>query len=98
MQAIGLDDPRGSTRLVAAAESSSTDTIARAFETTPAVAVTHSGHGNVMPASIHGGPGRAGGGEVLGGLRALRFYHRRTSIQAETQVLARLEVAGSVSL
>jgi aldehyde dehydrogenase family protein len=34
------------------------------------------GHGNVMPMSIHGGPGRAGGGQELGGLRALRFYHR----------------------
>jgi 3,4-dehydroadipyl-CoA semialdehyde dehydrogenase len=35
-----------------------------------------------MPMSLHGGPGRAGGGEELGGLRALGFYHRRSAIQA----------------
>jgi 3,4-dehydroadipyl-CoA semialdehyde dehydrogenase len=40
------------------------------------------GHGVVMPQCAHGGPGRAGGGEELGGLRALRFYHQRTAIQA----------------
>jgi len=31
--------------------------------------------------SLHGGPGRAGGGEELGGIRALNFYHRRAAIQ-----------------
>jgi hypothetical protein len=35
----------------------------------PSVATTHTGHGNVMPMSIHWGPGRAGEGEELGGLR-----------------------------
>lgn len=48
---------------------------------TPAVAKTHTGHGNVMPMSLHGGPGRAGGGEELGGLRALAFYHQRSAVQ-----------------
>ena len=57
---------------------------------TPAVAKLHSGHGNVMPQSLHGGPGRAGGGEELGGLRALAFYHRRTAVQAAPEVLAAL--------
>lgn len=47
----------------------------------------HSGHGNVMPMCIHGGPGRAGGGQELGGLRGLNFYHARTAVQAS---LARL--------
>jgi 3,4-dehydroadipyl-CoA semialdehyde dehydrogenase len=47
----------------------------------------HTGHGNVMPQSIHGGPGRAGGGEELGGIRGLSFYHRRTAIQASTGVI-----------
>ncbi len=53
----------------------------------PAVAKTQTGHGNVMPASIHGGPGRAGGGEELGGLRALAFYHRRSAIQGPATAL-----------
>jgi len=41
----------------------------------------HTGHGNVMPTCTHGGPGRAGGGEELGGLRALTLYHRRIALQ-----------------
>ena len=53
----------------------------------PDVASLHSGHGNVMPMSLHGGPGRAGGGEELGGLRALGFYHRRSAVQASTAAL-----------
>ena len=57
---------------------------------TPDVAKLHSGHGNVMPQSQHGGPGRAGGGAELGGLRALDFYHRKSAIQAAPQVLQAL--------
>lgn len=45
------------------------------------VAKSHSGHGNVMPMSIHGGPGRAGGGQELGGLRALHLYHQLAVVQ-----------------
>jgi len=56
----------------------------------PEVASLHTGHGNVMPQSLHGGPGRAGGGEELGGLRALHFYHRRCALQASPAVLAAL--------
>lgn len=56
----------------------------------PDVAALHTGHGNVMPQSLHGGPGRAGGGEELGGLRALNFYHRRAAVQASTGVLSAL--------
>ena len=59
----------------------------------PAAAAVHSGHGNVMPQSLHGGPGRAGGGEELGGLRALSFYHRRCAVQAAPGVLAALAPA-----
>lgn len=50
----------------------------------------HTGHGNVMPSCMHGGPGRAGGGEELGGLRALTLYHRRYVVQSSPQVLAAL--------
>jgi 3,4-dehydroadipyl-CoA semialdehyde dehydrogenase len=53
----------------------------------PEVAKTHTGHGNVMPQSLHGGPGRAGGGEELGGLRALAFYHQRSALQGPDAVI-----------
>ena len=58
----------------------------RVHAISPDVASLHTGHGNVMPMSLHGGPGRAGGGEELGGLRALGFYHRRSAVQASTTV------------
>jgi 3,4-dehydroadipyl-CoA semialdehyde dehydrogenase len=45
------------------------------------------GHGNVMPQCVHGGPGRAGGGEELGGLRGLRFYHQRLAVQGRVDWL-----------
>ena len=59
----------------------------RVHVVSPDVGDSHSGHGNVMPQALHGGPGRAGGGEELGGLRALNFYHRRSAIQAASGVL-----------
>lgn len=46
------------------------------------------GHGRALPQALQGGPGRAGGGEKLGGLRALYFYHRRVAVQASTEVLS----------
>jgi 3,4-dehydroadipyl-CoA semialdehyde dehydrogenase len=67
----------------------------RVHAVTPEVAKSQSGHGNVMPASIHGGPGRAGGGEELGGLRALGFYHRRAAIQASAATLQQLATAAT---
>jgi len=45
------------------------------------------GHGIVMPQCIHGGPGRAGGGEELGGLRSLAFYHQRLAVQGRVDWL-----------
>mgnify|MGYP000311231247 CR=1 FL=1 len=66
----------------------------RVHAISPDVAALHSGHGNVMPMSLHGGPGRAGGGEELGGLRALNFYHRRSAIQGSTQALDQLAAQG----
>jgi 3,4-dehydroadipyl-CoA semialdehyde dehydrogenase len=68
-----------------------TDSHGRVHVISPDVAAIHTGHGNVMPQSLHGGPGRAGGGEELGGLRALNFYHRRAAIQASTAVLTQLK-------
>jgi 3,4-dehydroadipyl-CoA semialdehyde dehydrogenase len=64
-----------------------TDSHGRVHVISPDVAALHTGHGNVMPQSLHGGPGRAGGGEELGGARALGFYHRRSAVQASTAVL-----------
>ncbi len=39
------------------------------------------GHGSPLPHMVHGGPGRAGGGEELGGVRALAHYMQRTALQ-----------------
>lgn len=51
---------------------------------------SQSGHGVVMPQCVHGGPGRAGGGEELGGPRGLRFYMQRTAVQANRGRIAAL--------
>jgi 3,4-dehydroadipyl-CoA semialdehyde dehydrogenase len=66
------------------------DSHGRVHVVSPEVAASHTGHGNVMPQSLHGGPGRAGGGEELGGPRALNFYHRRAAVQAGGTVLSTL--------
>lgn len=51
------------------------------------VGAQHTGHGNVVPSCLHGGPGRAGGGEELAGLRALLLYHRRFVVQGPVNCL-----------
>lgn len=56
----------------------------------PSVTAAQTGHGNVLPSCIHGGPGRAGGGEELGALRGLKFYQQRTAIQASAATLGGL--------
>lgn len=48
------------------------------------------GPGAVLPGTIHGGPGRAGGGEELGGLRGLHPYLQRTATQGDRAVVGRL--------
>ena len=50
----------------------------------------HTGHGNVVPSCLHGGPGRAGGGEELAGLRALLLYHRRFVVQGPPRCIDEL--------
>jgi len=57
----------------------------------PAIASAHTGHGIVMPQCNHGGPGRAGAGEELGGLHGLRFYHQRLAVQGSSDLLAGLQ-------
>ena len=46
-----------------------------------AVARTSTGHGSPVPHLVHGGPGRAGGGAELGGIRSVLHYMRRTALQ-----------------
>lgn len=48
------------------------------------------GPGAVLPALVHGGPGRAGGGEELGGRRGLAFYMNRTALQGSRPVIQKL--------
>ncbi|MDO9596312.1 MAG: 3,4-dehydroadipyl-CoA semialdehyde dehydrogenase [Azoarcus sp.] len=60
-----------------------------------AVGNQHTGHGNVMPTCLHGGPGRAGGGEELGGLRALAMYHRRYVVQGGSGLLDALSAGAA---
>ena len=55
-----------------------------------AVGKSHSGHQFALPQCVHGGPGRAGGGEELGGLRGLRFYMQRSAMQGGPALLERL--------
>jgi oxepin-CoA hydrolase/3-oxo-5,6-dehydrosuberyl-CoA semialdehyde dehydrogenase len=53
--------------------------------------------GLVLPACVHGGPGRAGGGEELGGLRGLHFYLQRTAVQGDRALLERALAIGDVA-
>jgi 3,4-dehydroadipyl-CoA semialdehyde dehydrogenase len=48
------------------------------------------GPGTVLPNLLHGGPGKAGGGEELGGKRGLAFYCQRTAIMGDRALLERL--------
>ena len=45
------------------------------------------GHGSPLAPLVHGGPGRAGGGEELGGIRGVLHYMQRTAVQASPRVL-----------
>jgi oxepin-CoA hydrolase/3-oxo-5,6-dehydrosuberyl-CoA semialdehyde dehydrogenase len=46
------------------------------------------GHGSPLPHLVHGGPGRAGGGEEMGGVRGVLHYMQRTAIQGSPQTVA----------
>ena len=53
-------------------------------------ATESTGHGSPLPMLTHGGPGRAGGGEELGGSRAIKHYMQRTALQGSPTTLMRL--------
>ena len=48
------------------------------------------GHGSPLPVLVHGGPGRAGGGEELGGMRGVKHYMQRTALQGSPAILTRM--------
>ncbi len=48
------------------------------------------GHGSPLPNLVHGGPGRAGGGEEMGGVRGVLHYMQRTAVQGSPTVLTRV--------
>ncbi|SHN47738.1 phenylacetic acid degradation bifunctional protein PaaZ [Cryptosporangium aurantiacum] len=50
-------------------------------------AAESTGHGSPLPTLVHGGPGRAGGGEELGGIRAVLGHLQRTAVQASPDLL-----------
>jgi oxepin-CoA hydrolase/3-oxo-5,6-dehydrosuberyl-CoA semialdehyde dehydrogenase len=51
-------------------------------------AVDSTGHGSPLPMLKHGGPGRAGGGEELGGIRAVKHFLQRAAVQGSPTMLA----------
>lgn len=78
-----------------------TENLATAAKVVPAAARLHgrlhilnaeaaeesTGHGSPLPMLKHGGPGRAGGGEELGGLRAVKHYLQRAAVQGSPSML-----------
>ena len=55
-----------------------------------ACAKESTGHGSPMPLLTHGGPGRAGGGEEMGGIRGIKHYLQRTAIQGHPTTITKL--------
>jgi oxepin-CoA hydrolase/3-oxo-5,6-dehydrosuberyl-CoA semialdehyde dehydrogenase len=62
----------------------------RLFLGSAKIAEASPGPGTVLPALVHGGPGHAGGGEELGGLRALGFYSQRVALEGSRPVIERI--------
>lgn len=48
------------------------------------------GHGSPLPLLVHGGPGRAGGGEEMGGLRGVKHYMQRVAVQGSPSMITAL--------
>ena len=62
----------------------------RVFLGSAKIAEASPGPGTVLPLLVHGGPGRAGGGEELGGLRGLSFYMQRVALEGSRPVIDRI--------
>jgi oxepin-CoA hydrolase / 3-oxo-5,6-dehydrosuberyl-CoA semialdehyde dehydrogenase len=67
-----------------------------------ACAKESTGHGSPLPLLVHGGPGRAGGGEEMGGLRGVKHYMQRVAVQGDptslTAVTAVYQPGGAQTL
>ncbi len=62
----------------------------RVFLGSAKIAEASPGPGTVLPLLVHGGPGRAGGGEELGGRRGLAFYMQRVALEGSRPVIERI--------
>jgi oxepin-CoA hydrolase/3-oxo-5,6-dehydrosuberyl-CoA semialdehyde dehydrogenase len=62
----------------------------RLYVGTAKVADAAPGSGVALPFLVHGGPGRAGGGEELGGMRGLELYQQRTAVAGNRALLERM--------
>jgi oxepin-CoA hydrolase/3-oxo-5,6-dehydrosuberyl-CoA semialdehyde dehydrogenase len=62
----------------------------RVFLGSAKIAEASPGPGTVLPQLVHGGPGRAGGGEELGGLRGLSFYMQRVALEGPRPLIERI--------
>ena len=62
----------------------------RLFLGSEKIASQSAGPGTVLPTLLHGGPGRAGGGEELGGARGMSLYQQRTALQGDKAILAKI--------
>ncbi|HLA78647.1 MAG TPA: 3,4-dehydroadipyl-CoA semialdehyde dehydrogenase [Vicinamibacteria bacterium] len=62
----------------------------RLFLGSAKIAEQSPGPGTVLPLLVHGGPGRAGGGEELGGLRSLAFYMQRVALEGSRPMIERI--------
>jgi oxepin-CoA hydrolase/3-oxo-5,6-dehydrosuberyl-CoA semialdehyde dehydrogenase len=62
----------------------------RVFLGSAKIAEQSQGPGTVLPQLVHGGPGRAGGGEELGGLRGLTFYLQRVALQGSRPLIEKI--------
>jgi 3,4-dehydroadipyl-CoA semialdehyde dehydrogenase len=69
----------------------------RVFLGSAKIAEQSPGPGTVLPTLVHGGPGRAGGGEELGGLRGLAFYQQRVALEGSRPVIDRITGARASS-